>query len=116
MSTPDDYGGNLMAFWAANARHEPKYTRPEEVEALRQIADAVDTLKRLGWRDAVYCPKDGSTFLVVEAGCTTVFPCRYRGEWPKGSWWVQHAGDEWPSRPILFRPMRKARSDEEPQP
>jgi hypothetical protein len=101
------FEGDLMGFWAYNDAREPRYTLPEERVELEKIAGAVEALRRQGWRDAVYCPKDGTRFLVIEAGCTAVYPCIYRGEWPTGHWFVQHAGDEWPARPILFRPMRE---------
>lgn len=101
------FEGDLMGFWAYNDAREPKYTTPEELAELKKIADAVQALRDQGWRDAVYCPKDGTRFLVIEAGCTAVYPCVYRGEWPDGFWSVFHAGDQWSSRPILFRPMRE---------
>ena len=75
---------------------------PDEKAALRTLADAVERLKELGWRDAIYCPKDGSMFDAIEAGSTGIHRCYYAGEWPKGSWWVVD-GDTWPSRPILYR-------------
>lgn len=102
------FDGDLMGYSAYHAAREPNYTQPEEREILEQIERAVAALKALGWRDAIYCPKDGTPFLVVEAGCTAVYLACYRGEWPQGAWFVQHAGDEWPSRPILFHPMRPA--------
>ena len=60
-------------------------------------------MKRLGWNDAIYCPKDGSLFLVIEPGSTGRHVAHYDGEWPKGTWWVHEAGDLWPSRPCLFK-------------
>jgi hypothetical protein len=62
-------------------------------------------LKRLGWNDAIYCPKDGTHFDAIEAGSTGIHDCNYQGEWPEGTWWV-FDGDMWPSRPILFRLKR----------
>jgi hypothetical protein len=101
------FEGDLMGYWAHNDAREPKYTTPEERELLEQIAQAVEGLRCLGWSDAVYCPKDGKLFLAVEAGCTAVYPASYRGEWPDGKWWIYHAGDAWPARPILYIPMRE---------
>lgn len=75
---------------------------PDEQAALNMMFDAWQRLKELGWREAIYCPKDGRVFDAIEAGSTGIHACHYRGEWPKGGWWVDD-GDLWPSRPILFR-------------
>jgi hypothetical protein len=77
---------------------------PTEADALWVLFEAYQRLKELGWNDAVYCPKDGSSFDAIEAGSTGVFRCHYEGKWPTGSWWAEDGGDFWPSRPILYRP------------
>lgn len=77
---------------------------PDEASALRAMHDAHTRLTELGWREAIYCPKDGSPFDVIEAGGTGVHRAYYEGEWPTGRWWITSPdGDQWPSRPILFR-------------
>lgn len=76
---------------------------PDAQAALLVLFGAWQRLKELGWREAIYCPKDGSTFLVVEAGSTGIHECIYQGEWPTGSWWIASDGDLYPSRPILFK-------------
>jgi hypothetical protein len=93
------------AIWKAceDARQKRAEQTPDEQAALRQMHEAYTRLKELGWSEASYCPKDGSTFNVIKAGSTGIFRCYYEGEWPKGSWWVQDEGDLWPSRPILFK-------------
>ena len=80
---------------------------PDVQSALYQMGDAFARLKKLGWKEAIYCPKDGSTFDVIEAGSTGIHTAHYQGEWPKGGWWVHAEGDLWPSRPILWRPTPK---------
>lgn len=77
---------------------------PDEAAAIDMFFEAYLRLKELGWRDAVYCPKDGSIFVVIEAGGTGQHRCYYEGEWPSGSWWVVGDGDLYPSRPVLFKP------------
>lgn len=77
---------------------------PDEQTALRVMFSAFQRLRELGWREAIYCPKDGTTFDAIEAGSTGIHRCHYSGEWPKGGWWITAHGDQWPSRPILFRP------------
>ena len=76
---------------------------PTDHDALRVMAEAMARLTALGWRDACYCPKDGSTFDVIEAGSVGIHKAHYQGDWPKGTWWIHDSGDLWPSRPILFR-------------
>jgi hypothetical protein len=72
---------------------------PDEQSAIRAMFDAHDRLRELGWRDAVYCPKDGTEFLVIEPGSTGQHPCHYQGEWPTGSWTDGDCG----MRPVLFK-------------
>jgi hypothetical protein len=75
----------------------------DEATALKVLTDAFHRLKKLGWNDAIYCPKDGSSFDVIEAGSSGIHSAHYEGEWPRGTWWIANAGDLWPSRPILYR-------------
>lgn len=76
---------------------------PTEDAALRVMFAAYQRLKELGFKEAIYCPKDGGTFDAIEAGSTGIGTCSYDGEWPTGRWWMHEAGDMWPSRPILWR-------------
>lgn len=76
---------------------------PDERAALLQMMDAYTRLQELGWREAIYCPKDGASFDVIEPGSTGIHRAHYSGEWPNGGWWVEADGDLCPSRPILFR-------------
>lgn len=78
---------------------------PDEKAALTQMFEAYTRLKEIGWKDAIYCPKDGSMFSSISAGSTGIHKCNYTGEWPTGSWWV-YDGDVWPARPILWRPRK----------
>lgn len=89
---------------ALRERHErDEAEMPDDRAALLVMFRGFDRLRQLGWRDACYCPKDGSTFEVIEAGSTGIHRAHYEGEWPKGTWWIHEDGDLWPSRPILFR-------------
>ena len=100
----------LAAFARKDAEQAERM--PDDKAALNQMHDAYTRLEKLGWRSAIYCPKDGSPFDAIEAGSTGIFTCHYEGEWPSGSWWMEDGGDLWPSRPILFR----ARPTTAPQP
>lgn len=76
--------------------------RTEEEDALLQMFHGWDRLRRLGWKEIMYCPKDGTHFQAIEAGSTGIHDANYEGTWPDGHWWV-FDGDMWPSRPILFK-------------
>lgn len=76
---------------------------PTEQDAINTMFEAWIRLKELGWRDASYCPKDGSIFHVIEPGSTGIFDCHYEGEWPKGRWWIHADNDLCPTRPIMFK-------------
>jgi hypothetical protein len=105
-----DHGARLEA--ALERRDADQATRMPDVRAaLYQMGDAFDRLKKLGWMEAIYCPKDGSTFDVIEAGSTGIHTAHYEGDWPKGGWWVHADGDLWPSRPVLWRPTPKEEAD-----
>lgn len=78
---------------------------PDEEAARHMFGSAHARLKELGWNDAIYCPKDGTVFEVIEAGSTGIHKCVYEGEWPNGHWWIVEDGDMSPSRPTLWRPL-----------
>lgn len=61
--------------------------------------------------DAIYCPKDGSTFEIIEVGSTGIFRAHYHGEWPTGGWLAEDGGDLWPSHPCLFRLLPEAQAE-----
>lgn len=90
---------------AAIARREQQDAAdmPDERAALAVMHRAFDRLRKLGWTQACYCPKDGSTIEVIEAGSTGIHKAHYEGKWPNGSFWIHEDGDLWPSQPILFR-------------
>ncbi len=96
---------DAKALWdgAIEAEKAREAQMPGVEDALRVLMDAYTRLKELGWRDAIYCPKDGTAFEVIEPGSTGIFRCHYEGTWPDGSWWLYDDHDIYPSRPILFR-------------
>jgi len=91
--------------WAAAEADTAKRAAalPTEQDAIAAMFQAYLRLKELGWNDPIYCPKDGSSFDVIEAASSGIHKCHYQGEWPTGSWWVESDGDLWPSRPTLYR-------------
>lgn len=82
------------ALWEAAKTAEQKRAErmPDEQAAIRALWDAHQRLKELGWKEPMYCPKDGTKFRVIELGSTGIFEGAYRGEWPSGSWhmWDEH--------------------------
>lgn len=78
---------DAKAIWeaidAADAKR--RADMPTTQSALSAICDGKQRLTSLGWRDAVYCPKDGSSFAIIEYGSTGIFYATYHGEWPTGS-------------------------------
>jgi hypothetical protein len=76
---------------------------PTEKDALLRMTECVQRLKDLGWNDAMYCPKDGTVFNVIEAGSSGIHKAHYDGKWPDGTWWIHDNGDLLPSHPILFK-------------
>lgn len=91
----------LAAAEAAEAKRAADM--PTEKDAIEAMWSAYQRLKELGWNEAIYCPKDGTPFDAIEPGSTGIFRTHYSGEWPKGSWWAEDAGDLWPARPCLYR-------------
>lgn len=80
-----------------------KELMPDEKSAIQMLFDAAERLRELGWKNPVYCPKDGTIFKVLEIGSTGQHDCFYMGDWPKGNWWIVGDGDMCPSRPALFK-------------
>jgi len=101
---------NLMQMLAESDKQAKDWRDAGEVELLKQMLSAYQGLKACGWNDAIYCPKDGTRFLVIEAGSLGVFPCTYQGKWPDGLWWLEDDGDICPGRPILWKPLDKEKS------
>lgn len=81
----------------------PDGAEPALREQIEKLFEAYQALKRLGWNDIIYCPKDGTWFDAIEVGSTGIHTCRYEGEWPTGSWWISDENDLSPARPVLFR-------------
>lgn len=85
---------------------------PDEKSAIKMMFDAWYRLKELGWKEAIYCPKDGSEFDIIEAGSTGVFSAFYNGQWPDGYIISHDEHDSYVSRPgstILCKPKSAAK-------
>ena len=87
--------GGYVAQRDPSMRHEPT---AEEGEHLRAIARGVHALRKLGWRQIMYAPKDSSRMLLVEPGSSGI----HEGYRDEISFWICD-GDVWPSDPILWK-------------
>lgn len=76
---------------------------PDEQACLHVMFSAWQRLSELGWREIMYCPKDGTVFDSISAGSTGIHDCYYQGKWPDGRWWVFDGGDLWPADPFMWR-------------
>lgn len=99
----EDFNALEAAIEASKAARTAKM--PTETAALAQMFEAWQRLQEMGWKEAQYCPKDGSHFSAIEAGSTGIHDCNYLGAWPDGAWWI-YDGDMWPARPVLWRPRK----------
>lgn len=83
---------------------------PTERDALLVLNEAVRRLKELGWREAIYAPRDGRALQLIEPGSTGIHTgyCRERpaSGLPMKWFWIWD-DDEWPSNPILYREAPK---------
>lgn len=75
---------------------------PDTESAVRAMCDATNRLRELGWRDAMYAPKD-RPLLLIEAGSSGI----HHGYRDDIGFWIED-GDTWPSRPVLFREQEPA--------
>lgn len=76
----------------------------KEQELLKAMCSAYHALQKLGWKEIIYCPKDGSVFSAIEPGSTGIHDCFYQGTWPDGHWYIVDEHDMYPSHPILWKP------------
>lgn len=77
---------HAKALWEATEANKAKRAAdmPTAVSALAEINRASSRLNDLGWRDAKYCPKDGSEFALCQVGSTGIWTGFYHGKWPSG--------------------------------
>lgn len=79
------------------AQKHPAVSQVER-DLLVQMFTAFDALRKMGWREAAYAPKN-TLLELIEAGSAGVF----WGTRDEHGFWVFGGGDAWPSRAILFR-------------
>ena len=108
IATQEQADAILAAIKVSDAEREA--SMPTTFAALHQISTAKERLGKMGWRDAMYCPKNGSEFAVVQWGSTGVHLAHYMGEWPTGH---LYCGDFLSSHEgMMWKPIDKLTSDE----
>ena len=85
---------------AGNALRQ-REASPAEWEAIEMLWKAHKILRREGWADPRYAPKDG-LFEVIELGSTGIHIATHFENDHKFQAWILD-GDAWPSRPLLIR-------------
>lgn len=80
--TPDE----AKAIWESWERNQVRLetAMPDSLTALAALNDVKHRLNQLGWRDGIYCPKDGTEFAIITFGSTGIFSGHYSGTWPDG--------------------------------
>jgi hypothetical protein len=74
---------------------EREAAMPDTQAALHHASVGQERLRKLGWSEGIYCPKDGTRFAMVMWGSTGVHAGHYMGKWPDGH---IYSGD------FLYRP------------
>lgn len=72
----------FAAFERTDAEREA--AMPDTQAALHHASVGKERLRKLGWSEGIYCPKDGTKFALVEWGSTGVHAGHYMGKWPDG--------------------------------
>jgi hypothetical protein len=85
-------------------------TMPSTVAALSTICSGKERLRELGWRDVIYCPKDRTSFAVIQYGSTGIFYATYHGEWPKGTLYCCNYFNH--PEGAMFKPIAELTPDE----
>lgn len=96
------------ALWARAEASKQSRTdvMPTEEDAVRVMWSAFQRLRELGWRETMYLSSEKvGTVRLIEPGSSGIHEGHYMGEWPTGGWWLHEAGDLWPSRPCLGKPL-----------
>lgn len=82
---------------ADRAKTDRATAMPTERDALAAMTQAHHRLTELGWRSAMYAPKD-SPLLLIEPGSSGI----HSGRRDAYGFWILD-GDMWPSSPCLFK-------------
>lgn len=96
----------LRQHWNENQPKEFGLYTGDDKLAFEVLRSAMMELERLGWKGMEYAPKDGTVIAVIEPFCSAAVAARY--EESVHGWFSFGHGDSWPSRPVLWRPLKEA--------
>jgi len=80
---------------------QDRMTKPIKGE-LRALRNAYEALRKQGWREVMYAPKDGSMLALILPDCAVVV----EGNRDKHGF-MMFDGDGWPCDPVLWRPLEE---------
>lgn len=97
------------ALWERAEQHQRQRAAdmPTEEAAVTTMMQAWLRLKELGWKEARYVPADTKEWHLIEIGSSGIH-VGHRMEGERDCWWIAEAGDLWPSRPCLVKPITGA--------
>lgn len=84
---------------------------PTTLAALEHMQVGRERLRAMGWRDGIYCPKDGTPFAAIQFGSTGIFIGRYAGIWPTQGYVVVDGCVSHPDG-LLWKPRADLDADE----
>lgn len=93
----------------AEAQREARAEQfPDEQVVIRMMIQCRLRLEELGWRSAIYAPKNGTSFTAINPGYTGPSECMWLGS----GFFVADGGDWWPAQPSHFK--LKPSADKQP--
>jgi hypothetical protein len=92
------------------AKADREASMPDFNSAISTLHSAHVRLGELGWKDGIYCPKDGAQFALIEFGYTGIFSGNYIGEWPDGH--IYAADCIMHPKGIMWKPLDALTDDE----
>lgn len=81
------------------SQREPTAAERASIDA---IFKAYVNLQKAGWQDAMYAPRNGKEFEVIELGSTGIHRAVHFNDTEHGAW----IDGDWPSRPLLIRRIK----------
>ena len=96
-----------------NEKNERASKLPDSLACLSAISQAKNRMRELGWREGVYCPRNGETFAVSQIGSTGM----WSGHWSPGIDQLSHgfviaADSAMNPQTTFFKPLEELTDDE----
>jgi hypothetical protein len=95
---------NALHEHAEQLKRQRAIDMPTDLDAVKALWRAQYRLEELGWKPARLAPS-GITAPIIELGSAGI----HVGRKDEGEhWWIDSEGDQWPSRPVLYKPLDPA--------